>query len=90
METDYSLQEHKILKLDQILTCSWGYSVTVVNRTEKTVWIQPISRDINNNDGIGNGTAMLDMELNATDPVRRTTTVLKAFGTGNTRPASET
>lgn len=43
----------------------------VIRRTEKTVWIQPIGRSVKNDNGMGNGTAMPDMELNATGPVQR-------------------
>lgn len=77
MSAAVTLQECKTFKSGQILSCSWGYSMTIVNffvvirRTEKTVWIQPIGRSVKNDNGMGNGTAMPDMELNATGPVQR-------------------
>jgi hypothetical protein len=77
MTTATTLQEHKTFKPGQIVSCSWGYSMTIVDffvvirRTEKTVWIQPIGRDVKNDNGMGNGTAMPDMELNATGAVQR-------------------
>ena len=63
-----SVQELKQLTPGQILTCSWGYSMTlnnwyVVTRvTKASVWIQEICGEVSNDHGTGEGRAMPTMD----------------------------
>ena len=69
MTTSIATQEQTTFKPGQILSCSWGYSMTIVDfyvvirRTAKTVWIQEICDTRSDDNGLGNGKAMPDMEL---------------------------
>ena len=63
-----SIQELKEFAPGQILTCSWGYSMTlnnwyVVTRVSKaSVWVQEIAGAVSNDDGMGEGRAMPSMD----------------------------
>ena len=63
-----SVQELKQFTPGQILTCSWGYSMTfnnwyVVTRvTKASVWIQEICGEVSNDHGTGEGRAMPTMD----------------------------
>lgn len=61
------VQSANKFEVGQILSCSWGYSMTIVNYyvvtriTEKSVWVKEIDRSVTNDDGMGNGKAMPDL-----------------------------
>ena len=63
-----SIQELKEFTPGQILTCSWGYSMTlnnwyVVTRVSKaSVWVQEITGVVSNDDGMGEGRAMPSLD----------------------------
>ena len=63
-----SIQESKEFTPGQILTCSWGYSMTlnnwyVVTRvTKASVWIQEICGQVSNDHGTGEGRSMPSMD----------------------------
>ena len=63
-----SIQELKEFTPGQILTCSWGYSMTlngwyVVTRvTKSSVWVQEIAGAVSNDHGTGEGRAMPSMD----------------------------
>ena len=63
-----SIQELKEFTPGQILTCSWGYSMTlngwyVVTRvTKSSVWVQEIAGAVSNDYGTGEGRAMPSMD----------------------------
>ena len=56
-----SLQKSNTFEVGQILTCSWGYSMTLVEwyvvtrRTAKTVWVKRINGAVTGDNGMGDG-----------------------------------